>query len=125
MDLRQWETEACPQCGRPHHAGIQRVLIGKGVLRQLGEELKALGAKRIFLLADRHTEPLAGERVRNLVRDAGMTVHSFVFPRERTEPDEAAVGSAMSYPASYLIGLTVPPMLAKTSHSLITPPILA
>ena len=97
MELHQWETDCCPQCGRAHHGPFPRVLLGSGVLNRLGEELSKLQAKRVFLLADGNTDALAGARIRALLEEAKIPFSQYVFSDSRLEPNEAAVGSAMMH----------------------------
>ena len=87
------QKEGCP-CGKAHVSGVRRVLAGKGVLSSLPEELKAIGARRVFLLADCNTYAVAGERVRALLEDADLFGKEYVFNCSHLEPDEAAVATA-------------------------------
>ena len=48
MDLSFIETDYCKDCGKPHHAGIGSIQIGKGTLSKLPEELKKLAERVCF-----------------------------------------------------------------------------
>ncbi len=97
MNLSAIETDVCPFCGKAHHCGIESVHIGKGALQALPQELKRMGAKKAFLLADQNTYPLAGARIGEMLKENGIGMSQYIFPLSRIEPDERAVGSAVMH----------------------------
>ncbi len=95
--LSRMNQTACP-CGK-EHSFFGTVLSGEGVLARLPAWLSERGVKTVYLLADRHTYAVGGERTEALLREEGIRVLSYVFDEEALEPDEKSVGSAvMHYP---------------------------
>lgn len=87
-------------CGREHYVSV-KVYSGAGALRQLPEAMETLSAKRAFILSDKNTQKAAGDRVYELLSEAGFTYTGYVFNDEHLEPDEHSVGSAiMNYDRS-------------------------
>ena len=89
-------TTPCP-CGRAHKAAIEEVTVGRGVIQRLPELATRYGARRPFVLADKHTFAAAGEAVCDILEAAGFPCSRYVFPTEHLEPDEQAVGSAVMH----------------------------
>ena len=84
-------------CGKEHKSDVKELIVGSGVVKRLPEELKKLGCKRAFLLADVNTYKAAGETVASLLESVGMPYSKYVFTQEHLEPDEWAVGSAVMH----------------------------
>ena len=83
-------------CGREHRFA-SRVVSGMGVLERLPEEVRLLGGSKVFLLSDRNTWTVAGQRAAALLTGAGIAVTSFSFPEDQPEPDEHSVGAAVMH----------------------------
>lgn len=59
--------------------------------------VKELGGTHIFLLADDNTFEAAGKRAKDLLCQAGLSLHGRVFPGTPVlVPDERTVGSALA-----------------------------
>ena len=86
----------CP-CGKKHTSALDMLVSGPGALKRLPELLARYDAKKPFLLADRNTFAAAGGRVCEILTQAGFGYVSYVFPDERLEPDEHAVGAAVMH----------------------------
>ena len=57
------------------------ILIGKGLLNQLGEQVKKLGkAQKVCVVSESTVYPLYGKVVTESLENAGFSVVSFVFP---------------------------------------------
>ena len=57
------------------------ILIGKGLLNQLGEQVKKLGkAQKVCIVSESTVYPLYGKAVTESLENAGFSVVSFVFP---------------------------------------------
>ena len=82
-------------CGKVHRCGLKIYKAGPGAVRELPEALKQRGRARPFVVMDRNTEKAAGDRVRKVLKEAGIPFTEYVFPaREgKMEPDEWAVGA--------------------------------
>ena len=58
-----------------------QVLIGSGLLAQLGEQMrKRCKAQKVAIVSDSNVFPLYGEEVRKSLEKTGFKVISFVFP---------------------------------------------
>ena len=85
------------KCQREHSADIKNLIIGKNAVSKLPEELKKLGCKKVFLLADINTYPIAGEKITKLLLDNDISYSEFVFSEKHLEPDEKSVGAAVMH----------------------------
>ncbi|MBO5842452.1 MAG: iron-containing alcohol dehydrogenase [Clostridia bacterium] len=88
-------AQACA-CGKIHQFALERVIVGKGVLAQLPEEIRRHGYKKVFVLADANTFGAAGGRVEALLEKEGIPFSKYVYASS-PEPDEAAVGAAVMH----------------------------
>ena len=85
----------CP-CGRPHGFSA-KVISGAGVIRQIPQVVRELGAKKVFVLSDLNTYAAAGEQVCKLLSDAAIPFQSFTLQSRQPHPDEHWVGSAVMH----------------------------
>ena len=85
----------CP-CGKPHSFSAD-VVVGKGVVAQLPQFVNKFQAKKPFVLSDVNTYAAAGEKVCQILQEAGFPYRSYSFPCAALEPDEHSVGSAMMH----------------------------
>ena len=83
-------------CGRPHGFST-RVISGAGVIRQIPQVVRELGAKKVFVLSDLNTYAAAGEQVCKLLSDAAIPFQSFTLQSREPHPDEYWVGSAVMH----------------------------
>lgn len=90
------QTLPCP-CGKEHHAAVEDLFIGKGVIARLPDLIQKYGAVRPFLLADSNTFAAGGKAVCALLEEAGIPWSSYIFPQSAVEPDEKAVGAAVMH----------------------------
>lgn len=90
---------AC-SCGRTHTTGLKFLRVGQGAVRSVPEALRFLEKKKPFVVSDANTYAAVGKRVEEVLREAGVSFVSYVFPEqeERLEPDEYACGAlAMAF----------------------------
>lgn len=81
------------ECGQHHQVDIKQILVGSGVFPQIVQIIKEHHWKHVCLIADANTCRVAGGRAESLLKDAGIPVHTVLFPeKERLTPDEAALG---------------------------------
>lgn len=82
-------------CGKVHKCQLRYFKAGPGAVESLPEALRARGRTRPMVVMDEHTEAAAGERVRGVLRTAGIPFSEFAFPHRegKMEPDEWAVGA--------------------------------
>ena len=95
-NLRLMNGKPCA-CGKKHFYDVENIVSGKGVVAQLPEKVKKFGAKKAFVLSDKNTFKVAGERVIKLLEDADITVLSFSFNDDEVVPDEKSVGLAIMH----------------------------
>ena len=73
-------------CGRRHSVDIQRIAVGKGVIKELPEILSDFRDKKIILVSDANTWKIAGERVLQLLEGGGYSQVSTVFLESEDYP---------------------------------------
>lgn len=83
----------CP-CGK-EHIFSSKVVTGKGAINQLPEILGEMNLKSAFIFADKNTCRAAGERVVEILENAGIRTKKYIFAEENLEPGEANVGLAV------------------------------
>ena len=54
-------------CGRHHTLDIDKLVMGQGVIKELPEMVKGLGAKKVYMLSDNNTYKAAGETAETLL----------------------------------------------------------
>ncbi len=93
-ELTREEGIPC-SCGKVHRCQLRWFRAGAGAVGSLPEALKDRGRTFPFVVMDVNTERACGEKVRNVLDQAGIPHTDFVFPaREgKMEPDEYAMGS--------------------------------
>lgn len=91
-EMKEMNGKLCP-CGKVHKIPFVTYESGSGVLNTLCGHIRALGAKKPFIVADVNTFKAAGERVVGLLESEGFEYSKHVFTENRTEPDEKAIGS--------------------------------
>ncbi|MBE7010509.1 MAG: sn-glycerol-1-phosphate dehydrogenase [Ruminococcaceae bacterium] len=84
-------------CGKVHRSSLEFCVIENGALTRLASFVKQYGGKKVFLLSDVNTYPLAGDRIVSQLRENGIVCISHVFSDAHLEPDEHAVGSALMH----------------------------
>lgn len=71
--------------------------MGEGALARLPELLKKRNIKSAFIIADKNTYAVAGERAESLIAEHGIEVKKYVFDKDELEPNEENVGLAVMY----------------------------
>ncbi len=88
-------------CGKTHEKLSTRVIAEKGAIARLKTLLCEYSAKKVFLIADKNTEKVAGRQVYAILDELRIFYKKCVFDKDRLAPDEIAVGRAiMSYDTS-------------------------
>ena len=77
-------------CGRIHYAPIKAVNIGKDALNSLPDYVRDFGYKNPYILCDKITYQVAGERCEELLKDAGFTLSVLII--KHLGFDEATLG---------------------------------
>ncbi len=84
-------------CGKEHTLSIDKVLIGKGTVREITSVIHSYNASKPFLLSDKNTEEAAGKYVKELLKNEKISFSEYVFQAESLKPDEKSVGSAVMH----------------------------
>ena len=90
-------TEYGCRCGKNHLCEVQNMIVGPGVVSELPCQIRRIGGKKAFLLADANTYAACGEKVEELLINEGIRYSKYVFGEGTVEPDEYAVGSAFMH----------------------------
>lgn len=91
---RKTESAATCACGKPHEC-LSKVYVGSGEIDNIAQRLACYAAKKVYLVADKNTFAVAGERVAQLLLNAGVEVLPFIFSDERPIPDQNNAGLAV------------------------------
>ncbi len=91
-----------------HQAPIETIELSDGALKRLPEILQ--GYRRIFLVADPNTWRVAGAQAAEILQQAGMLSHCFVFPGE-VLPNAEAIGQVVIHAGPYAYDAAVDPNL--------------
>lgn len=102
-ELIRPEGFAC-ECGRPHGVDVKFIRIARGAVNAIPEAVRALGAKKPFVVCDKNTLRAAGNKVSQILTKAAIEHTLFVVPEgseEKLEPDERSLGAiAMNFDPS-------------------------
>jgi glycerol-1-phosphate dehydrogenase [NAD(P)+] len=84
------------ECKKPHHVGIDRIIIEQDAINKLPEMLREFQFKKALVIADLHTYEVAGKIVESVLVEEKFSYKKFVFQgKEELVPDEAAVGKLL------------------------------
>ena len=86
-------TKQC-KCGKAHTFESE-VISCKGAINQLPQVVEKFNAKKVFVIADKNTFAVAGEKTCKILEEKEIKVSSYVFKKVCLEPDEASVGLAV------------------------------
>lgn len=86
-------------CGKHHAVDLPWLCVERGALARLPEALKAVGAKRPFVVCDDNTYRAAGARVEEVLSAAGIAFQTYIIPcrHDRIAPSEWELGSMMMH----------------------------
>jgi len=84
-------------CGRAHVCRMDYLKIGRGAVRFVPEMVRALGAKHPFVICDPNTYQAAGEKVCEILKEAGIPYHLYSLKEDRPAPDEKSVGAVVMH----------------------------
>ena len=82
-------------CGKIHSHSIKEILIGSGVINQLPSLLADY--KKAFILCDINTIEAAGNKICNILDNAGVLYTCYVINEKTPEPYERSVGSVIMH----------------------------
>lgn len=100
MDIKAYLDEFSSikcECGKTHTASVDKIIVEKGAINKLPQLIAQYNAKKVFVLADKNTFMVAGEKVLGILDNAGIKYSKHVFMDSALEPDEKAVGSAVMH----------------------------
>ncbi|MBR4888898.1 MAG: sn-glycerol-1-phosphate dehydrogenase [Clostridia bacterium] len=86
-------------CGKHHSCGLDYLKIGRGAIVHVAEMVAAMGKKKPFVVCDDNTYKVAGEKVCELLTQAGVEHICYIIPchGERISPAEWEVGSVIMH----------------------------
>ncbi len=80
-------------CGKTHHSGAGEIFVKKGAINSLTKFVSNFNAKSVFLVCDKNTYIVGGEKAQSLLNDKKFSVDTFIFPTTPFEPDENALNA--------------------------------
>ena len=93
-EYKQNQSVGFCKCGKLHMCK-SKVYIGTGEIEKIAQRVNDYAAKKVYLVADKNTFAVAGEKVLHLLLDAGVEVESYIFDQDRPIPDQSNVGLAV------------------------------
>ncbi|MBQ9734566.1 MAG: sn-glycerol-1-phosphate dehydrogenase [Clostridia bacterium] len=100
MDVKEYIQSFAEKdcaCGKSHKIATPNVIVKKGALNMIPDLLREYGGRKVFILADKNTFSAAGQSVVRILQDSGVEYSKYVFQKDKIEPDENAVGSAVMH----------------------------
>ena len=85
------------ECGKHHVCELKYLKVGRGVIRHVPDMIAALGKKKPFVVCDKNTYAVAGEKVCQILTDAGIGHTCYIIPGERLSPAEWEIGSVIMH----------------------------
>ena len=82
-------------CGKTHSTALEGVTVGPGAMNSLVDYVKKYEFKNLYIACDEITYGIAGEKVMQILKDAGIQAKAHVFTGKRFIPDEKALGDLM------------------------------
>ncbi len=105
--LAKEEGFLCPSCHKRHFGGLKECFVEENALTHLLPLIRKYGIQHPYLLCDRNTYGVAGERVAALLDGNGIPYVLHVVQKERPAPDERLVGEAVMHRHPDCDGLVV------------------
>ena len=82
------------ECGMKHEAPIRFLKIGSGAVKAIPDALRAIGAKKPFIVCDLNTKDAAWSFVEPVLKENGIEYGFFCFnTHKRLEPNEEVIGA--------------------------------
>ena len=93
LNLMKKMNGAKCSCGKTHSFDSE-IYSGKGAICNLNNTLIKFGSKQIFVLADKNTYSVGGEKVEKILTTLGLPFSVFIY-QESPKPDEKGLGDAV------------------------------
>lgn len=91
----------CESCKKFHAITLGKLVLKRGALECLPEEMKALNVSKPYILCDPNTDRAAGEKLCAILENAGIAYKKYVLSKSHPMPDEHTLGeAAMRFDAS-------------------------
>lgn len=84
-------------CGKSHDVKTPTLILGNGAIDRLKTLIPQYGATKIYLIADKNTERVAGKVVERIINELSIPCAKCIFKEEFLAPNEYAVGSAIMH----------------------------
>lgn len=85
------------ECGKHHVCELKYLKVGRGVVKHVPDMIAALGCKKPYVVCDKNTYAVAGEKVCQILTDAGIPHTCYIIPGERISPAEWEIGSVVMH----------------------------
>lgn len=85
------------ECGKHHVCELKYLKVGRGVVKHVPDMIAALGKKKPYVVCDKNTYAVAGEKVCQILTDAGIPHTCYIIPGERISPAEWEIGSVIMH----------------------------
>lgn len=85
------------ECGVHHAVNIRYLKAARNAIEAAPEMIRALGAKKPFVLCDQSTYSAAGKRLSEILDRANIPYTLYVLPTPKPAPDECTVGSVIMH----------------------------
>lgn len=82
-------------CGKSHDIKTPALILGNGAIDRLKTLIPQYGATKIYLIADKNTERVAGKVVERIINELSIPYAKCIFKEDFLAPNEYAVGSAL------------------------------
>lgn len=75
-------------CGRTHSTTLEGVTVSAGAMKALPEYVEKYGFKNLYIACDEITYGIAGEKVMNILKDAGIKAKCTCIQGKEIYPGE-------------------------------------
>lgn len=97
IDLNAYLNHDIPcSCGKTHFSSVKLVDIGPEAVKRLPDHIRALGYKKIFIVADQNTWKAAGASAAFELEAAGIPFEKIILEYEEVVPNETVIGELMT-----------------------------
>ena len=105
-ELIRPEGYACG-CGKRHVCALQYLNIGRGIVKEVPEMVAAMGKSRPFVICDGNTWEVAGKKVVEVLKSAGVEHSFYVIPCSRVKSGLEGMSANRISPAEWEIGSVI------------------
>lgn len=78
-------------CGKQHRTDLKEFIIRSGALDETPRVVRKYGGSKVYIIADKNTFAVAGQRTAALLQEAGIENTVFVFKEDYVQPTDTSV----------------------------------